>query len=121
MTDGIETRIGRMAIVPLMLASLAVSHKTSAEEIPINERYTPQEAVWAWYGQMHTDMGIMSVVCKENSKHYDPEMCDASGKDLLWHTEGYIDSMRTLDKIRSQKLKEIKNNHQPHKRYKGNR
>ena len=121
MRDGIESRIGKMAMVPLVLASLTVSHRASAEEIPINERYTPQDAVWAWYGQMHVDMGISQVVCGEDSKHYDQEMCDKAGKDLLHHTKGYIDAMRTLDKIRSQEFKNIKNNHQPHQRYNKNR
>lgn len=46
---------------------------------------------------MHVDMGIAQVVCGKDSKHYDEEMCDKAGKDLLHHTAGYIKTLRRLD------------------------
>ena len=100
-----------MAMVPLVVASLALAGDGSAQERDdnIDCKYTPVEAVWAWYGQMHVDMGIAKVVCGEDSKHYDPKMCEKAGKDLTHHTAGYINAMK---KLRTQI---------PTQRYQGNR
>ncbi len=70
------------------------------ERVDLDKQYPPEQAVWAWYGQMHVDIGIQKVVCSEDSKHYDKEMCDKAGEDLLYHTQGYLNSMRRLEEKR---------------------
>jgi hypothetical protein len=96
MGEGIEARIGKVAMVPLVVAALALAGDGSAHEKDIDSEYTPIEAVWAWYGQMHVDMGIAKVVCGKDSKHYDSKMCEEATDGVIDNLAGYINAMKNL-------------------------
>jgi len=106
----VKWRFSKVALVPLVLASLALAGDGSAksrmpstarsgQENPRDKEYSnPNNAVWDFYGKMYFNMGIAEITCPKDSKHYDPELCEEAAENVTKYTFKYIETLRKLER-----------------------
>ena len=100
----VKERFSTLALVPLVLASLALAGDGSARSrMPATARSgqeypNPNNAVWDFYGKMYFNMGIAEITCPKESKHYDPALCEEASENVEKYTFKYINTLRKLER-----------------------